>query len=233
MTVTHPDRKRRAPLRPPAHANVPTFPPLSIAEFDRRYLALRPVLLAFARRRIDANDAEDRVQEVYLAARVGLAYYRDREGQPGLLRWLLGILNLTLRKHFREQFPEISVGLPNATECALLRESAGFLSLADLYDEIRRALPLAGLTKHETSAVRLRLDGYTLQEIALRCGRDVRTIHSRIRRGVARLQTGSLAALDRPDIDAYLFRGGQRVTVYRAPERTGAALAREKLRRLR
>lgn len=104
-------------------------------EFDRRFQAVRPRLLAICRAVVGAGDAEDLVQETYLRARSRLEQLRD----PDLLEaWLarvaLNEARSLVRKNNRQRERLRQLGPSEARE-----PDAELRHLVDALPPVRRA----------------------------------------------------------------------------------------------
>ncbi|MBV8135388.1 MAG: bifunctional nuclease family protein [Deltaproteobacteria bacterium] len=157
----------------------------------------RASALAFSRRILDANEAEDAVQEAFLAAFLGIKALRD----AGRFRaWLFGIvanvcryrLRRTREGYFRdEQGGRLVTGFmledaqPSAEAVFEIRELHRIVSdaIGELPDEQRQAVTLHYL------------HGLTLAEIAILTAAPVGTLKARLHHARARLKESLIASL--------------------------------------
>ena len=157
----------------------------------------RASALAFSRRILDANEAEDAVQEAFLAAFLGLKTLRD----AGRFRaWLLGIVANVCRYRLRrrregyfhdEQGGQLVTGFtlenaqPSPEAVFEARELHRIVSdaIGELPDEQRQAVTLHYLR------------GLTLAEIAILTAAPVGTLKARLHHARARLKESLVTSL--------------------------------------
>jgi len=215
---------------------------ISTSEFAGRAARLRPSLLSAAQRLVGA-EAEDMVQEAIVAAQAALCSFSDT-GRDSFAKWLHRVLRNRCMSLLRRQRRQNEVSLHamgledrNAAEAYWAALAADrrrdAINKAEMISEAKLRLRFTDLSEGDQRCVLLRIQGLSFAAIARRVGAPVATVHRRVRRAVQLLQACPLAAVASPDIDHYVWRIGSQACVYYAPEKTGAALDREKLRRMR
>lgn len=205
--------------------------------FAEQLTVLRPHLVAYARRRIAMyEDAQDLVEETVMIALTTLACYSDTGVPDALLRWLYGILANRIRiyraRPERRETRMPSSSAPEVEWTALHSEPDSALIHAELRHEARYRARFADLTPRQRACLAARLRGETILSIARRLGLSPPTVCVHLQNAVARLRACPFRSESDPAIADYLFRIGKQVTVYRPPQKTGAALARARLRSL-
>ncbi len=153
--------------------------PAAFADLYERY---RPELHAFVYRRVgDPHRAEDITSQVFLRALRGLPTYRS-----GSFRgWLYQIARNTIADSYRRQRPTTS-------EDALLDHrdpQPGPLELVEIREARERLHAIVDqLTSTQRDVIRLRLRGYTGQEIADQLGMGLGAVKSAQFRAFAKIR---------------------------------------------
>jgi RNA polymerase sigma factor (sigma-70 family) len=224
---------------------------LSRSAFDARTRPLYPALLAYAQRRLPPDDAADAVQQALLNAWTRLDIFQDTGDEGRFARWLLGILRhacLSLRDsnarracHERplpsaDPDPDEETGddtLPEIWWNALLAAPDEALCHAELIHEARYRLRHTELTPLQRHCLVQRLNGWTQARIAAGLGLSQQAVSRHLRNAITRLRRCPFSSDTCPTTADYLWRLGKQVTIYYRPPRTGAAIARQRQRRLR
>jgi len=153
--------------------------------------------LAFARRILDANEAEDAVQEAFLAAFLGLKALRD----AGRFRaWILGIVANACRyrlRRMREGYFHDELGGRMVTSFTLNGAQPSAEAVFETTELHRIVSDAIGeLPDDQRQAITLHhLRGLTLAEIAIRTAEPVGTPKARLHYARARLKESLIASL--------------------------------------
>jgi RNA polymerase sigma factor (sigma-70 family) len=157
----------------------------------------RASALAFSRRILGANEAEDVVQEAFLAAFLGLKALRDADGfRPWIFGIVVNVCRSRLRRmregYFRDQWGgRMFSGF--TLEDAQLSAEAVF-EARELHRIVSGAID--ELPDDQRQAVTLHyLRGLTLAEIAILTAAPVGTLKARLHRARARLKESLIASL--------------------------------------
>jgi RNA polymerase sigma factor (sigma-70 family) len=159
----------------------------------------RYAALAFARRMVNAGDAEDVVQEALLAAFLNLRTLRDHDR---FRAWLLGIVANLARSRLRmrrEGFEQDCLG-GRPVEGFRLEEAEPSLELIYETKELHRLISNAvdTLPAEHRDAVRLHYyEGLRLAEIAILVGSPLGTIKARLHHARRQLKKSLLSELGR------------------------------------
>ena len=211
--------------------------------------ALRPDLLAHASERA-AQDAEDLVQETLLAsfrnlsarapATLTRAYITNYARRTLASR----IANYLRHKAYVDRFEAIvDDAVDGEDRCSIRRDARcaaiavhddrALVNDAETLSGAKLRLRLAPLTPVQRECLFAWLRGEQSSVTARRMGRTRQSVHYNRRQAYLALRAVRIEVCSAPDLDHYAWRVGGLVTIYHAPEKTGAALAREKLKRMR
>jgi RNA polymerase sigma-70 factor, ECF subfamily len=171
--------------------------PAAFADLYERY---RPEIGAFVYRRVgDPHRAEDVTSQVFLRALHGLPTYRS-----GSFRgWLYQIARNAITDSYRRERTTTS----DDALAAHTDPQPGPLELVEAREARERLHAIIDqLTEGQRQVIRLRLKGYTGQEIADALGMGLNAVKSAQFRAFAKIRELMQESPDRPDIDDRRFR---------------------------
>lgn len=213
---------------------------LSRSLFDKYTKPVRPALLQYARARCGPAYAEDLVQDALCRAWSLIARFDnpdriDIDPQPLFARWLSSIQARVCDEWVRQQArrPELLLPLDilqvMAEQGQVLQLDAMIAAL--MWDKINRTLKRCKLTPRQRTCLLRWLDGESQPQIARALSISYQAVNGHVQAAIARLQRADLEDIDVEVLE--VLREVCRATVYHRPQRVGAALAVEKLRRMR
>lgn len=216
----------------PVHGS--SGPTLAANRFASFLPSIQPSLERFAHSCV-GDFAEDVVADCIYQAISNLDRYDFATGEQGARLWLFEILRRRIASAVRDQARE-TVGIARYAETQRHNECVSVARRA-MKEELEERLQIVGpsLSPLETQAIQGMIAGETCRATALRIGRPRRSVNR-----------AKLSALDkcrepshvqRPNLCARRWKsrnwlGGFEVTIYHAPAKWGAGLAREKLAKL-
>ena len=191
----------------------------------------RAAFVAHARTYVNDPDlAEDLSQDLAATALASAHTYRGSADLHAIRAWLLGILN-HLCSRARSRHAREAAGIERLVDH--LNAERGKLSRGTLYDATIWLLRVANLDSRQTYVIRARIDGETLTAMATHLHCDVRTVRATLQAAITRLRQCPYNDLPTADLSQHEIKSGDRVTIYRRPQRTGSGLARARLARLK
>lgn len=207
---------------------------LTMDQFAVLASPLRHRLECQARRTVK-DDAEDVVSDTFLDAIERIDAFSSDPTEHALYSWLVYLMRQRITRWRRAH--RVIVGpLTESTLAEAMRrldeQDEETLIRAERLGEAKRRLALAPLTPVQRVCIVAHIDGerQVVTAARLRTSVDCVGYHLRIAKMKMRAVPANLVAS--ADLDGFEWRIGTRVTIYRRPKRTGAALADERLKAL-
>lgn len=204
------------------------MPELSTAEFDAYLKVVRPSLESRALRAgcLDPYAAVDAAIDYALdpeTPRFSPSVSDKERAATEFARWMHWILGLRIiddvrRRKREERALQQYAALQAGSEQALFND-------VELRHDLRVRMRNAPLSPAERDALSLQLDEYSQAQIALIMRISQPTVSRLLRSATKKLKSPALDGFSAADLDRWKWKGQNPVTIYHAPQKTGAALA--------